>query len=246
MKNKELFNKILSSCCLILFSFNVSASNALVEYESKTNKLSVHAENQPLRTVLTQIAFRTGLEILFDHSIKRNVSVKIQSLPLEKTLARLAKKTNYVFYYKNDPATKKQLLIGMKVLPNGKHDESALQPLVSKKGDFFLMKRTREDLKNLSSDNLAYARRLVRYNDLDSKQREKVDHEVEKIEKQRAKNKAERDKRYEATRTKSKPEPGADPRSSDEIMKEENPEFYERMMERRREIEARIIEQGSQ
>lgn len=107
------------------------------------------------------------------------------------------------------------------------------------------MRKTHEDLKNLSNDNLAYVRRMVRYNDLDPKQREKVDLELEKVEQQIAKNKVERDKRYEVLRAQSRTEQN-ERLVREEKMKKENPVFYQRMMERRREIEARIIGQADQ
>ena len=160
------------------FSFFINeaiASNALVEYTSKTNKLSVYAEKQPLQNVLTQVALKTGLEILFDHSIKKNVTTTINNMPLEKAVKQIVRKTNHIFYYKTNPKTKKQLLIGLKVFPAGKHNESTLTPLVTKKGDFYLMRKTQPDLKNSNDNNFAYARRMARYKNLDPEQRENFD-----------------------------------------------------------------------
>jgi len=241
-------NKILSlsaSCCLILFAASVSASNALVEYVAKTNKLSVYAEKQPLQNVLTLVALKTGLEILFDASIDKNITTTINNMPLEKAVRQIVRKTNHVFYYKTNPKTKKQLLVGLKVFPAGKHDESSLTPLVTKKGDFYLMRKTQSDLKNTSENNFAYVRRMVRYKNLDPEQRENINRELDKVEKQIAKNKSESEKRYQALRAQSKTGQ-AERLAREEKVKQDNPVFYERMKERRREIEADIIGRNGQ
>jgi hypothetical protein len=110
-----LFSFLLVLCFTpILNAANTPGLN--VSYESKKDLLTVDANGVPLTQILARIAEQSGIEIMIDPSVEKEISIYLPAQPLEKALKQLARGLNYAMHY--DKATSR--LVAMKIVPQGK------------------------------------------------------------------------------------------------------------------------------
>ena len=106
----------------MLAAENIARLN--VSYDRKTGLLTVEADHTPLTQILAQIAAQSGVEIIVDPSIEKEISISLPEQPLEKALKKIARGLSYAMYY--DEADSK--LVAMKILPQGKQDSGNRAP----------------------------------------------------------------------------------------------------------------------
>jgi len=127
-------------------------------YNRSSNTLKLNVLNIELKQLLTTIAYKTGLEILFDDKANEKVSLTVKDQPLQQALKNILRGKNYSFHYSK---TKNQtLLTSLTVLPsntNSKRDAFLLNK-VSKEATLY----TRQNLSLDQSNRLDIA--LERWN----------------------------------------------------------------------------------
>jgi hypothetical protein len=121
--------KILVSSMLLAWSMApmLGAENSArfnVSYDRQTGLLTVEADRTPLTQILAQIATQSGVEIMVDPSIEKEISISLPEQPLEKALRKIARGLSYAMYY--DVGDSK--LVAMKILPQGKQGSGNLVP----------------------------------------------------------------------------------------------------------------------
>lgn len=98
-------------------------ASPLVQYDKRTDKLTIEADKASLKELLARIQLASGVEISMDPTLERPVSMQMKDQPLEAALLALARRLNLnhaLFYGRPAKAGKApSLLIGMHVLPSG-------------------------------------------------------------------------------------------------------------------------------
>lgn len=117
-----LLISILFVLCIapMLCAENVPRLN--VSYDDKEDLLTVDANFVPLTHILSQIATLSGVEIILDPSIQKDISIYLPPQPLENALKQLARDLNYAMQY--DKAGSR--LVVMKIVPQGKQNSGNL------------------------------------------------------------------------------------------------------------------------
>jgi len=115
--NNLLISMLFVLCVTpMLCAENVPGLN--VSYDQKEDLLTVDANFVPLTHVFAQIATQSGIEIIVDPSIEKDISIYLPPQPLENALKQLARDLNYAMQYDNAGSR----LVAMKIVPQGKQD----------------------------------------------------------------------------------------------------------------------------
>ncbi|MHC4639491.1 MAG: hypothetical protein ACYTBV_18645 [Planctomycetota bacterium] len=111
---------ILIALCVppMICAENIPGLN--VSYDTKNDRLTVDAKSVPLTQILAQISEQSGVEILVDPSVEKDINIYLPAQPLEKALKQLARDLNYAMHY--DKAESR--LVAMKIVPQGKQTSS--------------------------------------------------------------------------------------------------------------------------
>lgn len=230
----------------MLSSLSVQAANPgridLLDYNEHKNTLSLSTKNADLKRILRSIVIATGLEVLIDPSINQSISINLRNTPLEKSLSRLLKSNNFVFYYSGEGA-KDQTLAGIKILLSGQNQNSLVS--IMDQSLEYLYRQTQ--LKDNKQNNLsmAHQRWQKRYDALtDNEKKEILERAKPFMEAEAKKNKfhealSEKRKIKHQERLKKREE-------NNRQLKEISPKFYARNEQRRREIEMEMLEKYSQ
>jgi type II secretory pathway component GspD/PulD (secretin) len=96
-----------------------------VSYDTKNDRLTVDAKKVPLTQILAQISEQSGVEILVDPSVEKDISIYLPAQPLKKALKQIARGLNYAMYYNDEDSR----LVAMKIVPKGKQGSSNLVPV---------------------------------------------------------------------------------------------------------------------
>lgn len=160
----------------LLFAVAAHAEEAmpLVDYDQVNDTLSVEAKEASLKRVLTLVAMKSGVEVLFDERAEQPLSMTFENQPLKAGLENLLRQSNYAFRYsKADDG--KMALVGVKVLPAGEEGGEVV-PLAHVAGGFFMHEKGN---RMLSAEQIGqreeYNRRWqARINELPPEVREKV------------------------------------------------------------------------
>lgn len=103
-----------------------------VSYNRQTGLLTIEADRAPLTQILAQIATQSGVEIIVDSSIEKEISISLPEQPLERALKQIARGLSYAMYYgkadSQDPPQGDRL-VAMKILPQGKEGSGYLVPV---------------------------------------------------------------------------------------------------------------------
>ncbi len=129
--------KILVSSMLLAWSMApmLAAENRgrlNISYDRQTGILTVEADRTPLTQILAQIATQSGVKIIVDPSIEREISISLPEQPLEKALKQIARGLSYTMHYEEVDSrnpTQGDRLVAMKILPQGKQGSGNLVPV---------------------------------------------------------------------------------------------------------------------
>ena len=100
-----------------------------ISYDRQTGMLTVEADRTPLTQILAQIATQSGVEIIVDISIEKEISISLPEQPLEKALKQIARGLNYTMHYEEADSqnpSQGDRLVAMKILPQGKQGSGNL------------------------------------------------------------------------------------------------------------------------
>ena len=104
---------------LVLFSSPaIGDSPSVVYYDRGKGTLTVSANMAKIRKLLADISSKTGITILIDPSIEKNVTIKISSKPVEAALKQIMKGLSYALIYESGGEDHR--LTGVRILPKGK------------------------------------------------------------------------------------------------------------------------------
>jgi type II secretory pathway component GspD/PulD (secretin) len=98
-------NKVLQLFIFLIYFTSVNSSiyaqtsNIRLRIDYKNNLLTVSAQDADIKNVLLNIADKTGVYFRFPSSLKKQITIRISDLSLEKTLSRLLKGMNYAVIY---------------------------------------------------------------------------------------------------------------------------------------------------
>lgn len=100
---------------------------AMVRYDAESQRISIAAEDAPLRSVLREISQATGIEILVDPSIDTRVDVSLKAQPIENAMKIMLREGNYVLKY----GTRENVTYvkSIAVLPKGLENNPNLKPI---------------------------------------------------------------------------------------------------------------------
>jgi type II secretory pathway component GspD/PulD (secretin) len=114
--SKLMLIAILIALCVppMICAENIPGLN--VSYDTKNDRLTVDAKSVPLTQILAQISEQSGVEILVDPSVEKELSIYLPAQPLKKALKQLARGLNYAMYYNDEDSR----LVAMKIVPKGK------------------------------------------------------------------------------------------------------------------------------
>lgn len=118
----------LAALCMTmaLLPWAQSASGKPLEVacDRTTHRVTLHAEAEPIGTVLGALASACGIEVRLDPAVSRPVTAHIESLPLGEALDRVSGRLNLIRQYKD------KRLAAVIVLPAGSADMSRALPVV--------------------------------------------------------------------------------------------------------------------
>ncbi len=209
-----------------------------VSYDAGNDRLTVQVEQVSLKAVLSRIALLSGIEVLMDPRVERQVSTVIEGQALEYGIKRLVRGLNSVFLYGEPDTTKgtKPMLVSLRLLPQGEVDGSMLEPLMLLEGEALLRMMTKRAQANSAKENLAVQRWDQRLKQLPSEYRERIIRVAKKQRQQlelRRKMHNERQERSALRHVKLL----AEKERSEEILRLADPERYELRRQRLSEIE---------
>lgn len=118
---------------LPLPTFAGTTATPKVHYLAATDRLSIHAENCSLRTLLAQIVLQTSVDISMAQGAETRVTLNFSDLPLEtglKTLVRAAGVNHLMVYGKN--GVNHPMVLALKVLPAGVNNTTDLTPVITR------------------------------------------------------------------------------------------------------------------
>lgn len=100
-----------------------------VSCDRSRDRLSLHADQLPLRTLLGAIATQCGIAIRLDPAADGAISVNVDNLPVEVALERVTGRLNVVRQYRVDNG--KRLLTALVILPAGVADAGRALPVAA-------------------------------------------------------------------------------------------------------------------
>lgn len=231
----------------LVFSAASEGGPLKVTHDRKTDLLNVEARGRSLKTLLQRISLLTGVEILVDDAIEKNIHVIVSNKKLEmglKQIIRSAGGLSYVMIFSDRKSEKKgPLLLTVKIMPAGKEKTAPLKPVVGLLRETVIHSYHPSGARANQGDTPVadYARRRweERLERMSPEQRERV---MKQIEDRQAVQKM-REERKEKSKKKKK-ERQEKRKARDEALKERNPERYELMMKRREDVRERAKERN--
>lgn len=230
----------------------------VVSYNEVTDRLSVEAREAPLKAVLARIAILSGVDIWMDPQLEtRKISTSLKDRSLEDGLKQLARGTSHVLVYDRRPGDAKPggadiglplVVIAMKLLPEGKYDNSQLKPVLELEHEAFIREKEARRLERKRLEGPDRRRSLIERRwqermsrlppplreDLEKKARARLDM-IDEQHAEHEKNRAEREARAARQRARREAELAK--------LKEMNPERYALAMQRREEVRSLAVEQ---
>lgn len=237
----------LFSAMLLLATFAAHGADGLqrqqIAYDAVEDVLNVQVEQASMKAVLSRIALLSGLEILMDPRVERQVSADIEGQSLQRGIKQLVRDLNTVFVFEESNAQGEEpLLVGVHLLPAGETtDQPRLEPLLSVEGEALLRTMTGRVGSDYAQDDSPVMQRWEhRLKQLPSDYRDRVLavalEQRRKLEQRRAM-RAEREERDQVLRHQVRLEQEA----IDERLRSLDPARYELRQKRLREIEQSLI-----
>ncbi len=203
-----------------------------VHYDKAGDRLTLDVREIPLRGLLAQIGLRTGVEILMDPAIERRVSANFKAVPLTEGLQRISQGLSTVLIHDKPGGAKPgtpEVLVRMKVLPEGKHDSGQLQSLAAPVMEGVAHRYTAplpSVAPGVTRLDHARARWEARMQELSPEQRAEVEKRVRQRLDEKAKQQAEREKN-QADRAAKREERKSERLAREAALKQSNPALYE-------------------
>ncbi|MBI3772433.1 MAG: hypothetical protein HY272_07020 [Gammaproteobacteria bacterium] len=217
-----------------VLSAAVSVQNPQIRYDLKQDRLSIQAQDVALKTIMTRIAFVSGIEVMIDPAVDRTVSANFKDESLEEGIRRITRGLNTIYQYSSKKPNSKSLLIGARLLPSGKSDTSALVPVMSLEQEAVI--RTMNQAGVAQQGTRLHERWNLRLQNLPSAQRQYVldsaQAQRKKLEERRrghAQDRKEDELEFQQTLKEIEKE--------DLELRESDPERYRLRQQRRQEVE---------
>lgn len=99
-----------------------------MSYNRQKDTLSLEAKNEKLSSVLFRLGMQAALDVRMDMKVDRVVTLSFKDVPLEKAVDRLTSQLSVLKSF--EKKGKKNLLVQVVVLPEGKYDASAATRLL--------------------------------------------------------------------------------------------------------------------
>jgi hypothetical protein len=147
-----------------------------VRYNAVTDQLSLDASGASLTGLLQRIARQSGVEILVDPAVERNVTLHIDQQPLEQGIRNLTRGLNTILVHdiRDVPGKGAQnLLVGIKLLPAGQTNTARLVPVLSPEAEALARGSGKDPAGKFNTT--ADERRAARLAKLPPEQRERLE-----------------------------------------------------------------------
>lgn len=228
----------LAAAMVLLWSGALAATvapqNPQVLYDVRHDKLSVEAQDVPLKAIMSRIAFLSGIEVMFDPVVDHTVSINFKNETLEDGIRRISRGLNTIYKFADKKLGVESLLISVQLLPQGKTDTSTLVPLMSLEQEAVV--RTMNQTGVAQSGTRLQQRWTTRLQNLPSDQRQRV---LEAAKEQRKKLE-ERRAMHDENRTETEAERQQtlkEIEQENEALRESDPERFRLRQQRRQEVE---------
>lgn len=99
-----------------------------MSYNRQKDTLSLEVKDEKLSSVLFRLGLQAALDVRMDMKVERPVTLSFKDVPLEKAVDRLTSQLNVLKSF--EKKGKKNLLVQVVVLPEGKYDASAATRLL--------------------------------------------------------------------------------------------------------------------
>lgn len=115
--------KLLQVLCLLVFFVSLtslthaqtSRQNYRIDYHN--GLLTLSAKKADLKRLLTHVAEKAGIHVRFPKNLKKQITIKLSSVPLGRALRRLLKGENYALIYSASRKLKASPISEVYVLP---------------------------------------------------------------------------------------------------------------------------------
>lgn len=246
---------VIGFVLLLLMVGNVSALErgaTNVVYDSHTDRMTIEANEVLLKDILIHIGLQTGIEVFWDASIDRTISVNLKDKSIEDVIKVVTKGVSYTVTYSDKRNSAGQVVImAISVLPKGKYDSPFLVPLTSLQS-LAVVKGAQEyyQTEYLATANVEQSvtdylseRWEMRLETLPENVQKQIKDIIEKERSTRAENKALLAKR----RALQKEELTATTKVENErleAIKENDPAYYQTLIEHRQRVELEMSEKS--
>jgi type II secretory pathway component GspD/PulD (secretin) len=98
---RKLFNIliILAFCGPPISLTHAQDSGSTYRIGYDDGRLTISAKKANLKSILTNVADEADILVKFQHNLRRQITIKLKSVPLKKALRRLLRGVNYAFVY---------------------------------------------------------------------------------------------------------------------------------------------------
>lgn len=244
---------------LVLVAFVGSAAIAggpEVVYDKATDSLSVQADGASLKGLLARVALLSGVEFLMNPEVERPVSITFKDYSLERGLKKImqALDLRYAMIYqkkKGRDQLTEPLLISMKIVPEGKENNSNLNlaSVVDVNGEAVIRSLSGRSLPEGQTAPVIFdhaeRRWQARMKKMPEEQRKRIAEHMEQRHEKRAAH-LEQMKNRRAQREKKRAEHQAARVTAEEKLRASNPELYELRQQQREEMRQQKMEELSQ
>ncbi|MDZ4184790.1 MAG: hypothetical protein U1D97_07415 [Desulfuromonadales bacterium] len=229
------FRMMLILLTLCFATISMAASPPTVRYDGRSDLLTVQARQVSLLQLLAEISLQTGVEILMDPAAEKTVTVDFEKKTLEDGLRQMTRlhNLNTALSYADPIAgsqRKTPLVIGVKVLPQGKSSSSNLLPVLTGRKE--IAARTADAAGKEKIRTLQQQRWEERKAQLSAQERQEIEVKEKQLQAEKAKDKARQDKAKEE-RDKKKAAREERRKQREEAQKQNDPEGYQRRVEER-------------
>jgi len=241
---KMLLATILLLLILLPLAGVVAAEEGVkVDYNPKTDVISITASKQLLSDILKVVAMKSGADIRMDPAADKNVSLKVIGQKLDVALESIGRQKNLnyglIFHGNADESRERPgALVSMRIYAPGSYDDSALKSLVSpvqaikKWGTGESSESGAAPME--SGANVARERWMNRLDMMSPEERDKVEKTQKRLAEKSADRAERRQERLEEKRA-NREAKRLEHEAELEALRLENPEAYELRMQRKAE-----------
>ncbi len=237
---------VLLMVCGTLMAQENASNHPEVDYNSSTDQLTINAEKVSLSGLYQRISILSGVDVWMDPEVEQTITVTVKDQSLEEGLKFIGRQFNLnqaLIYAPKKPSTSTPefMVVAAKVMPEGKQSNNNLKQLVGPIREGVMRSEARLAHGDSPVRDLAIERWQLRMAAMPEKKRKIYEARIERRLEDKKQQKALKTRKKEE-QEKKKADRLARREERDEKIKAEDPERYERMIERREERRQNYLE----